>query len=217
MIESEVISIKRLSQISLLRTISFTALAFLVVLFYFYPIDTNSSFVILLLFVVIYTMINIKYFQEQKRVWQHLPRFRFISWYFISFSIIGIVVLIAFAIISYVLFDNYSLMFVAGSLGIIEIWNLYWIYSKRLHFIAVKPNHIMIAKKRIQFIFPEKVSEIHYRNDILIFKLSNDNTIFINFLEIENPQDLKIQLADWLDRYLPENKSIIEELRVSSN
>lgn len=213
MIESEVTSIKRITQLSLLRTIGFITITFLLVIFYFYPIDAISKFFIILLFVVIYAMLNIKYFQEQKRVWQHLSRFRFLSWYFISFSIIWIVVLLVLSILSYVGFENYSLMLVSGSLGIIELWNLYWIYTNRLHFIAVKPNHIMVVKKRIQFIFQEAISELYYRNDILIFKLTNEKTIFINFLEIENAEKVKFLIADWLSNHLPEKQSIINQLK----
>ncbi len=209
----DILSIKKLSKLSLLRNLSFVALAVILVALYLFPFDVVTNFFMILLLVMIYAMLSAQYLQQQKRLWEHLPRFRFMSWYFISFSIIWIVVLLVLAVFSYSVFENIPLTLAAGSIGIIEVLALFWIYSYRLHFIAVKPNHIMIIKKKMVYIFPESIAEIHYRNDILIFRLKNEATVFVNFLEVQDAEKIKLQIAKWLtDQHLNVD-TIIEALK----
>lgn len=210
---TDILSIKKLSKLSLLRTLSFFALAVMLVILYLYPFDAVTNFFIVMLLVMIYAMLSTQYLQEQKRLWEHLPRFRFMSWYFLSFSSIWIIVLLVLAGLSYIWFENISLTLAAGSIGIIETWALFWTYLYRLHFIAVKPNHIMIVKKKIVYIFPESIAEIHYRNDILIFQLKNETTVFVNFLEVQDAEKIKLQIAKWLTDQHLNFGTIIEALK----
>ncbi len=211
--DADLLSIKKLSKLLLLRTLSFIALAIMLVILYLYPFDAVTNFFIVLLLVIIYAMLSTQYLQEQKRLWEHLPRFRFMSWYFLSFSSIWIVVLLVLAVFSYSEFNNIPLTLAAGSMGIIETWALLWTYLYRLHFIAIKPNHIMIVKKKMVYIFPESIAEIHYRNDILIFQLKNETTVFVNFLEVEDPEKIKLQIAQWLTDQHLNFGTIVEALK----
>ena len=209
-------ALKKLARLSLLRSIAFVALVSVVFLLTIYPVDAFSGVLIVLLFSVIFLMLSIQYFQTQKRIWNHLPKFLFLSWYYVSFSIVWIVVLFILSIVSYFVFNNLLLALAAFVVFIVESIGLYWIYSEKLHFISIKPNHLMIVKKRIITILPEEVAELYYRNDILIFKLNNEKTIFINFLETENANALRLQIADWLNQNNLYYKDIIEELKWNS-
>ena len=205
-------SLKKLARLSLLRSIAFVALVLVVFLLTIYPVDAFSGILIVLLFSVIFLMLSIQYLQAQKRIWQHIPKFLFLSWYYVSFSVVWIVVLFVLSIVSYFVFDNLLLALAAFVVFIVESIGLYWIYKEKLHFISIKPNHLMIVKKRIITILPEEVAELYYRNDILIFKLKNEKTIFINFLETENAGELRIQIAEWLNHNHLRYEEIIEEL-----
>lgn len=212
MIPTEIHLLKKLFIFSVIRSAFFILLILLLLLFNLYPVSENSDVYVILLFTAIYVMFSIKYFQKQIQLWKNIPRYRFISWYYISFSIIWIVTLLALSIVSYFLFSNTGLTLFAFIIFLIEVIEIYLIYTKSLHFIAIKPNHIMIVKKRINIITPKDIQEVYYRNDILIFKLLNEKTVFVNFLETSNTQQLRIQIAEWLQQNNLLYNEIIERL-----
>ncbi len=194
----EIQSLKKLSTISIVRSISFVGLVLVVFVFNLYPSDYESEIFIISVFAILYIILSVRYFQNQIQLWSNLPRYRFLSWYYISFSVIWLIVLLALTIVSYFLFNNIILSITVFVIFLVELLGIYLNYAKSLHFIAIKPNHIMIVKKQIKLITPENIKEIYYRNDILIFKLTNEKTIFVNFFEIESSDKLKLQIAKWL-------------------
>lgn len=195
----EVPSLKNIIKLSVWRAISFIAIPFVLLLFYFYPVPIHTSISVIFLFSVVYAKTTIQYLQEQKRCWQYTDRFRFISWYYLSFSIVWLCLLLALSLLGFFLFENYPLSIAAFITFVVEGFSLYYIYSYSLHFIAIKPNYLMIVKKKIHILSPDDIQEFHYRNDILIIKLKNTKTIFINFLETENNTRLKEKIAQWIE------------------
>lgn len=195
----EVPSLKNIIKLSVWRAISFIAIPFVLLLFYFYPVPIHTSISVIFLFSLVYATTTIQYLQEQKRCWQYIARFRFISWYYLSFSIVWLCLLLALSLFGFFLFENYSLSIAAFITFVVEGFSLYYIYSYSLHFMAVNPHYLLIVKKKIHILSPDDIQELHYRNDILIIRLKNTKTISINFLETENSTILKEKIAQWIE------------------
>jgi len=206
-------SISKLFRISLLRNISLAALVLVVLILQMDPVSNQTDVYVTLLFGVIYIMMSIRYLQEQISLWKDLPKFRFLSWYYISLSVVWIVVLFFASIVFFTVFDNVILSMTSFIIFAVELVALIVIYKNSLHFIAIQPNQIMIAKKRIRIITPQDIVEVIYRSDILIFKLPDGRAIYINFLETDNAEQLRPQIADWLSKHQLPCDEIIKELR----
>lgn len=211
----------RNSQLAFVRSLILMLLVLELLFFHIYPIDLESSAYIITLFSLIYLILSIIYFKKQIKLWERSDKFRFVSWYYISFSIISIVVLLAMSVISYFLFTDVLITIVTFTLFITEIMRLWAVYYHSLHFIAVNPEYILLVKNNPpsrwgQKIYPQDITDILYRNDILIFKLSNEKTIFFNFIEINNADKLKNILAEWiLKNNLNEYQEIANSLKKS--
>lgn len=212
MIATEEQSLKKLFILSIIRSAFFVVLILVLLLLHLYPVSKGSDVYVLLLFSSIYVLINIKYFQRQIQLWKQVPRFRFISWYYISFSAVWMVVLAALTIVAYFVFHDINLFLVALIVLLIELIGFYNIYRYTLHFININPDYIMIVKKQMKIITPKDIHEVYYRNDILIFKLLNEKTIFINFLEISNASEVRKQIAQWLQQNNIMCDEIIDQL-----
>ncbi|MEW6773435.1 MAG: hypothetical protein AB1304_05495 [Bacteroidota bacterium] len=206
--------IKKISQLSIYRSLAFASLGIVIISFYYSFVDKESAVFITLMIAFAYLFFSFKYIKAQIDVWKNTQRFRFLSWYYISFTIIGIVVFLVVTILNYWLFHDILLSSVFFILFLTELISFYLIYRYALHFIVVKPDSIWIVKKQIRIIYPSSIAEIYYRNDILIFKLQNEKTIFINFLETSNVKVLRKQIADWLyQNNFHQYSEIIEELK----
>lgn len=206
--------IKKISQLSIYRSLAFALLGIVIISFYYSLVDKESAVFITLMIAFAYLFFSFKYIKAQIEVWKNIPRFRFLSWYYISFSIIGIVVFLVIAILNYWLSNDVLLSSVFFILFLTELISFYLIYKYALHFIVVQPDSIWIVKKQIRIIYPSSIAEIYYRNDILIFKLQNEKTIFINFLETTNANELRKQIANWLHQNnFHQYSEIIEELK----
>jgi len=204
--------ISKLFRISLLRNVSLIALVLVAVILNLYPVSKQTDVYVTILFGVIYIMMSVQYLQEQINLWKDLPKFRFLSWYYISFSVVWIVVLFVASIVFFTVFKNVILSMTSFIIFIVESVAMVVIYKYSLHFIAIQPNQIMISKKRIRIIRPQDIVEVIYRNDILIFKMPDDRAIYINFLETDNAEQLRPQIADWLKKHQIRCEDVIVRL-----
>ncbi|MCX7729260.1 MAG: hypothetical protein N2203_07305, partial [Bacteroidia bacterium] len=83
--------IKSINNLSVIRSVSMVVATITMLVFYFDPVDFASNAYIMLLLWSIYWLFSGIYFYEQINLWKNVQRFRFLSWYYISFSIVGII------------------------------------------------------------------------------------------------------------------------------
>ena len=163
-------------------------------------IDYESSVYIIVLLCWFYFFITLMALFTKVNLWKSVHRYRFLSWYYISFSIIQMSVFLGIACLAHLLFQNFNIAVIAFTLFIAEMMNLTMIYKFSLHFIAVDVDCILIVKRKIYIIAPENVDQIYYRNDIMIFQLKNEKTVFINFLEIYRADEVRQKLNEWIEQ-----------------
>lgn len=205
---------KHLTKLSLLKYAFLAFIAVSLMIFYIDPVEEGSGMAVISVLCVFYLYVSLSYFLQQRRIWKNISRYRFVSWYYISFKSAEIIVWLVLSILNYFWFDNILLALVAFTLWLNALLELYSAYFVPSHFIHINPEEIFIVKKRILNIYPENITEVHYRNDILIFKLKNERTVFINFLEVQNPKEVRTSIAEWLSKNgFSEYQNIIEELK----
>ncbi len=197
---NDIQTFRNIAKLSAFRSLAFVSIGLMVLLFYFYPVSFPSDVFIVLLFGIIYIMISIKHFQEQLRVWKDVVRYRFMSWYYISFSVTWMVVLLALSVLSYFLLHYFAFALALIIVFLVDTIGFYFTYRNAMHFIAVRPNYLIIVKRKINMITPDDIADVYYRNDILIFSMKNERTYFINFDEVSKAKQLKWELSEWFIR-----------------
>lgn len=206
-------NIQKLFKISLLRSITISVIVLILYVFSIDPVDSESSIYIISTLCLFYFLISINYFYSQIKWWKKSDRYRFIKWYYYSFKLVEIVVWLAGCIFSYLYFENMLIALITLVLFVVSALEILFVYRYRLHFISVFSDYILVVNKKIIKIYPSYIAEIHYRNDILIFKLKNEKTIFINFLEVDENEIVKQKISEWLiHNGLSEYEDISKEL-----
>lgn len=214
----EISALKRISHLSILRSIILASIGLILIVLDRDPIDDESNIYLILFLSIIYAVLTQQHLWAQLHLWKNIVKYRFLSWYYISFSVIGIIVLIGLAIAGYPIFHSINLSLLSGILAIIEIIRFYIIYIRSLHFIAIRPQEIIVAKKKLYVILPQNIQSIHYRNDILIFQLlPHEQTVFVNFLEVQKADEVRPLIAQWLKANQLPYPDIIEALQHTRN
>ncbi|GIV29523.1 MAG: hypothetical protein KatS3mg028_0589 [Bacteroidia bacterium] len=210
-------ALRQLHRLFIWRSVILTLAAVTLLLFYFNARDEESVFYIIAMFSLIYAVLSGFYYVRQIQLWKDTRRYRFMSWYYISFSVVRIVVLLVLSILVYETYRYSAFALLAFVMFLSEVVKLWLEYKYSLHFIAIFPEYVLIVNKKMQSIVPEDIQSVYYRNDILIFQLKNEITIFINFLEINNANTVRKLLAEWIEKNKIENcVEIIEEMRSKS-
>lgn len=167
----------------------------------------------LLVFVLILNHIII--IKNKIELWKDIKKIRYYSWYNFSYSIIVIVSLITASVFIFISSNEifFSIVFLvfAGIYSADFLSN----YFIPLHFITIDDESILIVNKKIHLLTPEYIKEIYYRNDILIFQLRNDKTIYINFAETQHPAILRQQFSEWLKKHHLSDDHIIQNLKTT--
>lgn len=207
-------ALRQLNKLFVWKSVILSFAAVTLLLSYFNAMDEESVFFIILLLCFIYAILSGIYFIKQIRVWKEVKRYRLMSWYYISFGIVRIVALLVLSFLMYNIYRYWAFAVLAFSMFLSELVKLYVEYRYSLHFIAVFPEYILIVNKRIKQIVPEDINAVYYRNDILIFQLKNEQTIFINFLEANDADVVRKTLAEWMEKNEILNcNEIIEQMK----
>lgn len=210
-------TIRQLNKLFVGRSVILSFAAITLLLSYFNATDDESIFYIIVLFSLVYVMLSGFYYVRQIQLWKDTERFRFMSWYYMSFSVVRMVVLLAVSILVYGIYRYSAFALLAFVMFLSEVVKFCLEYRYSLHFIAVFPEYVLIVNKKIQVIVPENINAVYYRNDILIFQLKNEKTIFINFLEVNNADAVRKLLAEWLEKNNIQNcDEIIDEMKNKS-
>ncbi len=72
------------------------------------------------------------------------------------------------------------------------------IVAKRLCFVSIYANYILIAKEKLVKVFANEIESVEFRHEIIYLVKKDKDTISIKVFSIENPTEFVKQIHQWI-------------------